>query len=189
MIGIVAALMAGMFGWTLLEYLLHRFVFHERVLGARASRDHLKHHAKVDWFVPARLKAAAAFVVIGLIAALGFAFSAVAGFGAFASGLILGWLGYEWLHRRIHVAAPLGPFGRWARRHHLAHHFGLANKNHGVSSPVWDIVFGTYVPVTSVRVPRLHAAKFPWLIEPVATTDDPRGYRVRASWADQYAIV
>ena len=189
MMQIVMALACGMFSWTLLEYVLHRFVFHERVLGARASRDHLKHHAKVDWFVPATTKAAAAVAVIILISVIGAMFSAVAAFGAFASGLISGWLAYEWLHRRIHVAAPFGPYGRWARRHHLAHHFGHANQNHGVSSPIWDLVFGTYAPVEAVKVPRLHAAKFPWLVEPVAKTEDVRGYRVRAHWADQYAIV
>ncbi len=189
MMGIVLAFAGGIFGWTFLEYVLHRFVFHERVLGARASRDHLKHHAKVDWFVPARAKAAAAIGVIALISLVGFTLSAVAGFAAFASGLIVGWLAYEWLHRRVHVAAPFGPYGRWARRHHLAHHFGLANKNHGVSSPIWDLAFGTYVPIEAVRVPRLHAAKFPWLVEPVAKSEDVRGYRVREQWAGQYAII
>jgi 4-hydroxysphinganine ceramide fatty acyl 2-hydroxylase len=189
MIGIGVAVVAGVFGWSLLEYVLHRFVFHERVLGARASRDHLKHHAKVDWFMPARAKAGLAVGVIGAITLLGLAFSSVAAFAAFAVGLIGGWLAYEWLHRRIHVAAPIGPYGRWARRHHLAHHFGLASKNHGVSSPIWDLAFGTYVRVPAVRVPRLHAAKFPWLVEPVTKTEDARGFRVRALWADQYAIV
>lgn len=189
MIGFVLAVILGLFGWTLLEYVLHRFVFHERILGARLSRDHLKHHAKVDWFVPARAKAALAAVVIGALGALGLALSAAAGFAAFTAGLILGWLAYEWLHRRIHWAAPTGAYGEWARRHHLAHHFGLPNKNHGVSSPLWDWVFGTYVPVAAVRVPRLHATKFPWLVEAVDKREDARGYRVRADWADQYAIV
>jgi sterol desaturase/sphingolipid hydroxylase (fatty acid hydroxylase superfamily) len=189
MIGIGVGWVSGLFGWTLLEYVLHRFVFHERLLGARASRDHLKHHAKVDWFMPARAKAGLAVGVIGTLTAFGFVFSSVTGFAAFTSGLISGWLVYEWLHRRIHVAAPIGRYGRWARRHHLAHHFGLANKNHGVSSPIWDLAFGTYVPVAAVRVPRLHAAKFPWLVEPVAKSEDARGYRVRASWAAQYAII
>jgi sterol desaturase/sphingolipid hydroxylase (fatty acid hydroxylase superfamily) len=189
MIGIVAALLSGMFGWTLLEYVLHRFVFHERVLGARAARDHLKHHAKVDWFMPARAKAALALGVIVTLGLMGLAFSAVTGLAAFATGLILMWLAYEWLHRRIHVAAPIGRYGRWARRHHLAHHFGLAGKNHGVTTPLWDLAFGTYAPIESVRVPRLHASKFPWLVEPVLKTEDARGYRVRASWSHEYAIV
>lgn len=189
MIGLGAALFAGIFGWTLLEYVLHRFVFHERVLGARASRDHLKHHAKVDWFIPARAKAGLAVGVALTLTLLGAVFSAVTTLAAFATGLIAMWLAYEWLHRRIHVAAPIGPYGRWARRHHLAHHFGLAGKNHGVTSPVWDLAFGTYVAVEAVRVPRLHAAKFPWLVEPVAKAEDPRGYRVRASWSHEYAII
>ena len=77
-------------------------------------------------------------------------------------GIAAGYLFYEVLHRRIHVAAPFGRYGRWARVHHLAHHFGRADANHGVTSPLWDWVFGTRAPRATVKVPRKHAAKFPW---------------------------
>ena len=33
--------------------------------------------------------------------------------------------------------------GKWLRKWHLAHHFKESGKGYGVSSPLWDFVFGT----------------------------------------------
>jgi sterol desaturase/sphingolipid hydroxylase (fatty acid hydroxylase superfamily) len=183
-VSILSGFVVGLVGWTFLEYTLHRFAFHEKKLGNRVSRDHLKHHAKVDWFAPFRIKAFLALVILGPIV---LAVALVGGWFAamIPAGIVAGWIFYEVLHRRIHVSAPFGAYGRWARRHHLAHHFGHATKNHGVTSPIWDHVFGTFEAVSEVTVPRLHAKKFPWLLE------DPKSDRpaVAQIWAPQYRIV
>jgi sterol desaturase/sphingolipid hydroxylase (fatty acid hydroxylase superfamily) len=169
----------GVVTWTLLEYLLHRFVFHEKRLGPWMARDHLRHHAKVDWFVPLSTKLALAAVILSLLT-LGASFVGALPAALYLVGTVSGWVFYEVLHRRIHVAPPRGAYGTWARRHHLAHHFGHATKNHGVSSPFWDLVFGTYLPVAQVTVPRLHAHKFPWLFE---------GETIAARWQSHYRVV
>jgi sterol desaturase/sphingolipid hydroxylase (fatty acid hydroxylase superfamily) len=159
-----AGLVCGAVLWTLLEYVLHRWAFHGRKLGRAVAREHLEHHTKVDYFAPMWLKLAMAFPTLALIAVAGMA--AAASFGlALAAGTFASWLVYEWVHRRIHVAAPRGRYGAWARRHHLSHHFGLAHANHGVTSPLWDLLFGTYVEPQVIRVPHRFAAKFPWLCE------------------------
>ena len=49
-----------------------------------------------------------------------------------------------------------------------------------MSSPFWDLVFGTYLPVAQVTVPRLHAHKFPWLFE---------GETIAARWQSHYRVV
>ena len=174
----------GLIAWTLIEYLMHRFVFHQRLLGAGGARDNLRHHARVDWFAPAVYRVALALALTGVLMLAGLAFREVRPFGAITLGLIAGWLFYEGLHRRIHVAAPIGGYGRWARRHHLSHHFADAQRNHGVTSPLWDFVFGTYLPAPVVRVPGMHAGKFPWLIE----AGPGRSQGVRAGWAREYVI-
>jgi sterol desaturase/sphingolipid hydroxylase (fatty acid hydroxylase superfamily) len=181
------AFVLGLFLWTFLEYLLHRWVFHERVLGGAMAREHLEHHAKVDYFAPLSVKLALAVPIVGAIFAVGLLFTAA----TFASGLVIGvltgWIVYEVIHRRIHVAAPLNAYGRWARKHHLSHHFGNAKLNHGVSTPIWDHVFGTYAPDATVLVPRRHAAKFPWLLEDASRT--PRELSLRDAWTQQYRLV
>ena len=154
---------AGLVAWTLLEYLLHRFVFHERVLGVAASREHLRHHAEVSWFAPLSSKLALAAVVVGGPGALLALLLGGAVTAALVGGVVAGWLAYELLHRRIHVVAPRNSYGRWARRHHLGHHFGHSRFNHGVTSPLWDHVFGTARETGVVRIPRRHVDQFPWL--------------------------
>lgn len=181
--------------WTLLEYVLHRFVFHRRWLGKLAAREHMTHHAKVDYFSPFVKKVALAIPVLGVIV---LAASAAMGLRLGTSvplGVLAGWATYEVIHRRIHVSAPVGSYGLWARRHHLLHHFGRSDMNHGVTTPIWDWVFGTLAARETVRVPRQHATKFPWLLEaelvsaaPVEAST-PRRPRIAGPFEGEYRIV
>ncbi len=163
------ALVAGAVGWTLTEYLLHRFVFHNPRARATLAVEHLKHHRIEGYFTPASEKASAAVVVIGALVGSGFLLGAP-GF-AFAFGFTATYLGYEVFHRRAHVAPPPNRIGRWLRRHHLHHHFKNPQSNHGVTSPLWDLVFGTYEPSPVVAIPRPRAPG--WLLD-AAGDPDPR---------------
>ena len=100
------------------------------------------------------------FRSMGTLGSLAFgprrALSYVAGFG-------ITYASYEILHRRTHTHAPTDSYGRWARKHHLSHHFANPSTNHGVTSPIWDLVFGTYVDHGKMRVPRRHAPL--WLLD------------------------
>ncbi|MDP2309840.1 MAG: sterol desaturase family protein [Pseudomonadota bacterium] len=159
------ALACGGFTWTLLEYLLHRFVFHERLLGVTPAREHLEHHAKVDWFAPFGPKLLLAAIVLPALSLVAVPLAGWAPGLVFVGGVVGGWLAYEGLHRAIHVWPPHTAYGRWARRHHLYHHFGDPRRNHGVSSPLWDFVFRTFTPVSTVTVPARSARKLPWLLD------------------------
>ena len=163
MMAFTIGLGVGVVLWTLLEYVLHRFVFHDRILGAQAAKEHILHHAKVDYFAHWTMKVAVAVPVLSVVMGLS---SLAVGWQLGTSvplGVLAGYTFYEVLHRRIHVSAPWGAYGRLARHHHLLHHFGHSDLNHGVTSPIWDVVFGTRAPRETVRVPRQHARKFPWL--------------------------
>lgn len=168
MIGLVG----GIALWTLLEYAIHRFVFHHRALGRAAARDHIQHHAAVDFFAPALRKVAIAVPVLAGICALASLPLGLALGTSVPLGVAIGWVVYEVIHRRIHTSAPLGRYGAWARRHHLLHHFGRADSNHGVTTPIWDLAFGTLAERQTVRVPRRHASKLPWLVR--SEGDAPR---------------
>ncbi len=178
------ALAAGAFTWTFLEYLLHRFVFHERRLGAGLAREHLEHHARVDWFVPMARKL---LLAAGVLAAVALVAVPLLGWGpgvGFASGVAGGWVAYEGIHRAIHVWPPRTAYGRWARRHHLHHHFADPRRNHGVSSPLWDHVFRTFTPVSRVTIPARSATKLPWLLDGDAVRPDLTSTYVVASRRD-----
>jgi sterol desaturase/sphingolipid hydroxylase (fatty acid hydroxylase superfamily) len=182
-IGVIGALAAGAAGalsWTLLEYVIHRWGGHDR----RFKRtpfgvEHIRHHVEGDYFSPTWKK-----VILGAVVAAVILVPAVALAGrvlgaAYVAGLLACYVAYEVLHRREHMHPGIGPYGRWARRHHFHHHFSDGRKNHGVTSPLWDLVFGTYEEPTVIRVPR--KLSMAWLVDP-ATGD------VRAEHAKTYQL-
>jgi sterol desaturase/sphingolipid hydroxylase (fatty acid hydroxylase superfamily) len=159
----VTAALAGGAAWTALEYGLHRFAMHEMRGRGLASREHLSHHADVTYFSPTSKKllsaagtTVAVYPVCTLLAGRRWA-------TAFTAGMIGTYFGYEVAHRRIHTHPPRNTYGRWARRSHLHHHFGAPMRNHGVTSNVWDRLFGTYDDPGVVTVPRRMAPV--WLLD------------------------
>jgi sterol desaturase/sphingolipid hydroxylase (fatty acid hydroxylase superfamily) len=177
--GVLAALLAGAFAWTLTEYALHRVVFHGFPHAALGAREHRRHHAEPGYFAPGWQKALAALLVTGLVLpGLWLAIGPLIGI-AFTAGFVAMYLAYEVLHRRCHTHPPRGAYGRWRRRHHFAHHFVDPRRAHGVTTPLWDHVFGTALRVERVPVPRPLA--LPWLV-------DAEG-RLRPPFAADYELV
>ncbi len=164
-LAIVIAALLGAFTWSFLEYCIHRWAGHDRRFrGNIFSKEHVRHHSQGDYFAPAWKKAGAFVLALGIVAPPAIL---LAGWGpgvAYALGLSGFYLGYEVLHRLEHVHAGFGAYGRWARRHHFHHHFVNPNANHGVTSPIWDFVFGTYEAPSTIKVPEKLAMD--WLIDP-----------------------
>lgn len=156
MVGIGAAT------WTLLEYLLHRFLGHRWRRNAFGA-EHTRHHVEAHYFAPSAYKAAAAAVIAAVQSGLMLVWLPWPTVLAYGVGLWGGYALYEVLHRRTHTRPPRHAYGRWRRRHHFWHHFGDARVNHGVTTPLWDRVFGTLAPPQTVRVPRKLAMR--WLCD------------------------
>lgn len=145
----VALAIAGAGYWTLLEYVLHRFAFHRpnRFMGKR----HIAHHgdlkkrslAVAPWQTMAGGGAIHAALFVGL-----FGWAGAVIFG----GMMVGYAWYEWVHYGTHYFVARTRLGRYQRAYHLAHHHKSPKARFGVTSPFWDVVFGTYQPVpTGVR--------------------------------------
>ncbi len=169
----------GAAGWTLLEYVLHRFVFHGASPGRLGVGEHREHHARVDYFAPWWQKALAALAAVGIILPLAALATSLAVGIAFTAGFVAMYLMYEVLHRRAHTHPPGGPYGRWLRRNHFAHHFVDPRRAQGVTTSFWDRVFGTRLPIERVPVPRRLA--MPWLV-------DANG-ELRPSFTNDYELV
>jgi len=141
------AVLLGVLTWTLLEYLIHRWMGHDRRFRKSPfGVEHVRHHIEGNYFAPTWKKLIVAAGFAGVTLLLGAPV-------AYVLGLVTCYGAYEWLHRREHTHAGIGPYGRWARRHHFHHHFVDGRTNHGVTSPIWDLVFGTYEQPTTIRVP------------------------------------
>ena len=163
MTGTLTAFFLGAIGWTFVEYVLHRFVFHASSARGPGAKEHRKHHAQVDYFAPWWQKALAALGATAiLLPVLFFLVGPILGVAATA-GFVAMYLLYELLHRRAHTRAPGNRYGYWRRKNHFAHHFTDPRLAQGVTTPFWDYVFGTRLHVECVRVPRRLA--MPWLVD------------------------
>jgi sterol desaturase/sphingolipid hydroxylase (fatty acid hydroxylase superfamily) len=179
--GAVLIVVAGLMTWSFLEYAIHNWVGHLCKGRNEVSREHLRHHADSAYFAPWSKKLLLAGLILSAIWVGGTLLGATWAVNAYVSTIVTGWLGYEWLHRRLHTHAPRTALGRWARRHHLHHHFASPARNHGVSSPIWDHVFRTYDRPGLIRVPERQLHGVTWLVEPGAMS-------VKPEYAADYAI-
>jgi len=144
--GVLAAYVAGLFAWSLLEYIAHRGAFHHepQTKGqvAYGYLVHGVHHAYPDdarrWMIPLVVSLP---VAAALFAAFHFAFGAL-GDAAFG-GLVHGYLVYDLVHYFIHKGRLPTRLGRYLRQYHLAHHYTMPDRHYGVSSPLWDLIFRT----------------------------------------------
>ena len=137
-----------------MEYVLHRFLGHEHKGKNFFKDEHLIHHRKVHYFAPASKKIGAAIIVAGgLFAILNLILS-----WNIALSFVLGLIGmyglYEATHSRFHRKGPVAKPFIILRKHHFYHHFHQPKLNHGVTTRLWDRVFGTFHRVETVKVPR-----------------------------------
>lgn len=138
----------GWLVWTLVEYWLHRGLFHlapttpaRRVTAFIVHRHHHVAPGDRDRLVATPLYSGGlALLLLGLYSLLA---GPVARWPLLA-GSLLGYLAYELAHLRAHHGRPRTAVGRVLRRRHLRHHFTDAGLDFGISSPLWDLVFRTY---------------------------------------------
>ncbi len=158
------AILSGAFTWSLAEYLLHRFLGHDRrTMPNFFSREHTRHHSEGNYFAPSWKKVLAGLAVTAVLSLAGvFGADQATTFG-YVGGFVVMYASYEWVHRRAHTHAPATRYGAFMRRHHFHHHYGNPKANHGVTSPLWDKVFGTFEPAPLIRVPK--KLVMPWLVD------------------------
>jgi sterol desaturase/sphingolipid hydroxylase (fatty acid hydroxylase superfamily) len=138
--------LGGMFFWTFFEYIAHRFIFH-LVSGKKSMQKfaytlHGNHHHyprdRQRLFMPPVPSIIIASAIFGLMYLIMRQNTFM-----FFPGFILGYLMYGTMHYAIHAWNP--PF-KWMkplwRNHHL-HHYKNEHQGFGVSSTLWDLVFGT----------------------------------------------
>jgi sterol desaturase/sphingolipid hydroxylase (fatty acid hydroxylase superfamily) len=143
------SLVAGLGAWTLVEYAVHRWLYHRVPF---FEKFHDAHHADPDGLI-----GAPSFVAILVLLALFFA--PMLGLGivtasGFGSGILLGYLLYMLVHHASHHVSPKpGSLLYTARIRHMAHHYHARPGNYGIITDFWDRVFSTRLEGKS-RVPR-----------------------------------
>ena len=133
------ALLAGWLAGSLCEYAVHRFVLHGPRLAARVHALHhespgCEHIDPFSYFGPIAVAVAAWYAVYAVS-------RDIAGAHGFAAGLCLQYSFFRAVHRRLHVALHRGASGALANYHDGHHREQTAN--FGVTTRVWDRLFGT----------------------------------------------
>lgn len=141
----------GLFIWTLVEYILHRFLFHldsflpdNRVALTTHFLLHGIHHYlpmdKLRLVMPPTLFLALA-TPFWKLAHTVFYWNWSVATAVFCGG-IFGYICYDLTHYFLHHKT-LPAYWRELKKYHLQHHFMDYENGFGVTSRFWDVVFGT----------------------------------------------
>ncbi|KAI9248754.1 hypothetical protein BY458DRAFT_464804 [Sporodiniella umbellata] len=140
----------GVLFWTLLEYTLHRFLFHvddllpEHPIAflLHFTLHGIHHHMPMDRL---RLVMPPALTVIISIPVFKLAYTLFAPPLAhgFIGGAFFGYICYDMIHYYLHHAKVIQTYFGNLKRYHVAHHYKNFSSGFGVTSKLWDHVFGT----------------------------------------------
>lgn len=136
------ACVAGIASWTLAEYFIHRFVFHCVPIFARM---HDAHHSSPSALIGAPIWSSIGAFTFGAFIPLWWQsdFNMASGLTV---GLMLGYLWYIIVHTAVHrYRLDRGSFLYRAKLRHAHHHYGTQEGNFGVTTDLWDRLFGTAI--------------------------------------------
>lgn len=143
-------LIIGWFLWGLFEYTFHRFVLHRaeksnRLIPLPGNATHLAHHrdpkAHDRLYIPLHE---------GIPTVLGFWLITWFATGSWQitaflyAGFMLGYLVYEWIDYEAHHGKSRSRLMRYYKKYHLQHHHVDEAARYGVTTPIFDYLFGTY---------------------------------------------
>ena len=139
-LGWTASIVGGLLLWTLMEYFLHKWLYHD--IDSPIREGHILHHEQphallgVPWYLTA-------VVIVGVYFGLARLLNSAAT-GVVMAFTWLGYIGYCAMHHMIHHARWTSRWFMDLRRHHLLHH-ARNNVNWGITTDLWDRVFRTKV--------------------------------------------
>jgi len=142
----VVLAIVGILFFSLFEYLIHRYFYHMTESSKTRERlvyiFHGVHHES-----PRDKKRLALPPLLSLIVASLFILMYWGLFGdyglAFGGGFLIGYASYLFAHYAVHVYKPPKNFLKEVWKHHNIHHYVDPQTAYGVSSPLWDHIFGT----------------------------------------------
>ena len=147
---IVFMSIAGLISWTIVEYCMHRFLFHYEPKSAWGQKLHFLFHGVHHDYPNDQLRLVFPPIVSVPLALFFYIFFNLwigpdhifPFYGAFIGGYLV----YDMMHYAIHHLELKGKIWKKLKSHHLRHHFVDETKGYGVSSSFWDLIGRTDFP-------------------------------------------
>ncbi|HSW05672.1 sterol desaturase family protein [Aquabacterium sp.] len=137
-----ALVLTGLAAWTLIEYLVHRFVMHGLQPFIRWHQAH-HHRPGALIFTPTWATAALIFALVFVPAWLALGLWPAC---ALTLGVLTGYLAYGITHHATHHWRAGGAWLKQRKRWHARHHHQGQATCYGVTSGFWDRVFRSAAP-------------------------------------------
>lgn len=147
--GAAALFVVGLLTWGLYEYATHRWVLHREPkaegFNLPGNLTHLRHHADPNSLqrLNVQLSESVPVCVVYFLGAWGLTGSWQSATNLY-TGLVAGYFFYEYLDYQAHHGTSRGRLTRYFRKYHLQHHHYDATVRYGVTSPLFDYIFGTF---------------------------------------------
>ncbi|WP_317173371.1 sterol desaturase family protein [Hymenobacter armeniacus] len=145
-LGALGLFLVGLLAFTLVEYLVHRYVYHiPATTPGRAKFQYTMHGVHHEYPKDKTRLAMPPIITVFVASLLFFIFRF--SFGSYAFGLLsgftFGYAMYLFVHYAIHAYAPPKNFLKVWWTHHSQHHYRQDEVAFGVSSTLWDHIIGT----------------------------------------------
>jgi len=148
-----AMFFGGMFAFTWVEYMVHRYLFHmDAHTEQRAKVQYTLHGVHHEFPKDKERLAMPPIVSITISTILLLLFRLVLGdlVFSFLPGFLVGYAAYLSIHYMVHSFQPPKNFLKTLWVNHSIHHYKKGEEVFGVSSPLWDYIFGTMVKKKSM---------------------------------------
>jgi sterol desaturase/sphingolipid hydroxylase (fatty acid hydroxylase superfamily) len=151
---ILLAIVIGAISWSFTEYVIHRFLFHieprnpdplvERAIFLFHGVHHVQPQCKTRLVMPPIVSVPLALVFYGLYTLIvGVILHAPDWVAPIYAASILGYVTYDMIHYATHHLPMRGRILKALKRQHMLHHYKTPWARFGVTSLVWDVIFGT----------------------------------------------
>lgn len=138
--------LGGLLTFTLIEYIMHRFVFHLQPKTEKQEKFaytvHGVHHDYPKDKDRLAMPPPLSIILSALFFGLYYVIMGNLVFG-FLPGFLMGYASYLWVHYMVHAFKPPKNFFKVLWVHHGIHHYKDPHNAFGVSSPFWDLIFRT----------------------------------------------
>jgi sterol desaturase/sphingolipid hydroxylase (fatty acid hydroxylase superfamily) len=156
----VGMFMVGLLFFTWVEYLAHRYIFHMPTYTKfREKFQYTVHGVHHEFPKDKDRLAMPPLLSITISTVLLLLFRLMMGdlVFAFLPGFLTGYAAYLSVHYMVHAYQPPKNFLKYMWINHGTHHYKNGEMVFGVSSPLWDYIYGTmHTPIRTAETPHKH---------------------------------